>query len=204
MRCVNGVPGLRENKRQERHAQIAQCAYAVLKENGYAGASLLNIAKSAKASNETLYRWYGDKVGLFERLVQDNAAETREKLEASVASNANPIETLAAIAPVLLTMVLGERAVLLNRAAAADPSGQLGRAIARNGRDIIAPLIIEIVRHFSKNSGHDPTDMAETFVGLLIGDQQIRRVIGVMPEPDSDYIARRSETAVKQVVHLCS
>lgn len=195
---------MREDKKQERHAQIAECAYAVLKENGYAGASLLNIAKAAKASNETLYRWYGDKVGLFEVLVQDNAAETRQKLDVAVASNTNPVETLEAIAPVLLSMVLGERAVLLNRAAAADPSGDLGRAIARNGRDVIAPLIGEVVSQFSRNSELDPADVAETFVGLLIGDQQIRRVIGVMTEPDSDYIKRRADTAVKQVVHLYS
>lgn len=193
---------MKEAKKQERHAQIAECAYAVLKESGYAGASLLNIAKAANASNETLYRWYGGKVGLFEILVQDNAAETRQKLETAVASNANPFETLDAIAPVLLSMVLGERAVLLNRAAAADPSGDLGRAIAQNGREVIAPLISRVVSQFSKDTEHDPADVAETFVGLLIGDQQIRRVIGVMPEPNSDYIEGRADIAVKQIVQL--
>lgn len=201
---VNGGHHLREDKKQERHAQIAECAYTVLKENGYAGASLLNIAKAAKASNETLYRWYGGKVGLFEALVQDNAAETKQRLEAAIASKANPIETLNAIAPVLLHMILGERAVLLNKAAAADPSGDLGRAIARNGRDIIAPLISEAVVQFTKDSQHDPDKVAETFVGLLIGDQQIRRVIGAMPEPDSAYIERRADQAVRQVVQLYS
>ncbi|MGH1446692.1 MAG: TetR/AcrR family transcriptional regulator [Cognatishimia sp.] len=193
---------MKEAKKQERHTQIAECAYAVLKESGYAGASLLNIAKAAKASNETLYRWYGGKVGLFEILVQDNAAETRQRLETAIASNANPIETLEAIAPVLLSMVLGERAVLLNRAAAADPSGDLGRAIAQNGREVIAPLIGRVVSQFSKDTEHDPADVAETFVGLLIGDQQIRRVIGVIPEPNSDYIERRADIAVKQIVQL--
>lgn len=193
---------MKEAKKKERHAQIAECAYAVLKENGYVGASLLNIAKAAKASNETLYRWYGSKAGLFEILVQDNAAATRQKLETAVASNADAFETLEAIAPVLLGMVLGERAVLLNRAAAADPSGDLGRSIAQNGREVIAPLIGQVFAQFFKDTQHDPADVAETFIRLLIGDQQIRCVIGVMPEPNSDDIERCADKAVKQILQL--
>lgn len=193
---------MREDKKLKRHAQIAECAYTVLKENGYAGASLLNIAKAAKASNETLYRWYGGKVGLFETLVEDNAAEARHELEAALKSQADPIETLGAIAPLLLGMVLGERAVLLNRAAAADPSGELGQAIARNGRDVIAPLISEVFSELSKNNQHNPDEVAETFVSLLIGDLQIRRAIGTMSEPDGEYVKRRAKMAVKQVFNL--
>lgn len=195
---------MREDQKQERHAQIAECAYAVVKENGYSGASLLNIAKAAKASNETLYRWYGGKVGLFEILVRDNAVETKQKLEAAVAANANPKEALATIAPVLLRMVLGERAILLNKAAAADPSGDLGRAIAQNGRDVIAPLIGRVVYRYCKDRQRDPGEVAETFVSLLIGDQQIRRVIGAMSEPDRDHVERRAEMAVKQLFQLYS
>ncbi len=49
----------------------------MLDAKGYAGASMLAIARQAKASNETLYNWYGDKNGLFRALVVRNAGEVR-------------------------------------------------------------------------------------------------------------------------------
>lgn len=60
-----------------RKDQIERAAYEVLKEKGYAGASMLSIARKARASNETVYNWYGDKAGLFKALVQRNAAEVK-------------------------------------------------------------------------------------------------------------------------------
>jgi AcrR family transcriptional regulator len=51
---------LKQNERRER---IEKAAYDVLAETGYKGASLLLIAQRASVSNETLYRWYGNKQG---------------------------------------------------------------------------------------------------------------------------------------------
>ncbi|WP_237352646.1 TetR family transcriptional regulator [Rhizobium leguminosarum] len=44
---------------------------------------MLDIAKAAKASNETLYRWYGDKNGLFQTMVESNARATKTALDAA-------------------------------------------------------------------------------------------------------------------------
>ncbi|WBU59008.1 TetR/AcrR family transcriptional regulator [Paracoccus albus] len=193
---------MKEESKQKRHAQIANCAYDVLGTSGYSGASLLTIAKAAKASNETLYRWYGGKLGLFEAMIRDNAAETRERLEAAIGSEADPMQTLKAIAPVLLGMVLGEKAVLLNRAAAADPSNELGKAIARNGRDSLAPLIGNVMARLSTGSGYSHHEMTDMFISLLIGDLQVRRAIGAMSEPDASYTEARANTAIDRFISI--
>ena len=89
-------------------------------------------------------------------------------------------------------MVLGERAISLNRAAAADESGQLGAAIAAGGRETILPLVEELMRRgLSSGTLGAPSAAvaAELFLRLLIGDQQIRRVIHVLSEPSPDQIA---------------
>ncbi|MCP4433742.1 MAG: TetR/AcrR family transcriptional regulator, partial [Gammaproteobacteria bacterium] len=54
----------REEIRSARQYRIEEATYELLAESGYHACSMLSIAKRAKASNETLYRWYGDKVGL--------------------------------------------------------------------------------------------------------------------------------------------
>lgn len=72
---------MRKEKRSLRQQQIEDAAYEVLEIKGYGGTSMLGIAKQARASNETLYNWYGDKQGLFQALVMRNAEQVKEYLE---------------------------------------------------------------------------------------------------------------------------
>ena len=81
---------------------------------------MLSIAKRARASNETLYRWYGNKQGLFKGLVEANAAHVAALLEAAIEEGKDPTQTLVQVGPLLIELVTSEKAVALNRAAAAD------------------------------------------------------------------------------------
>jgi AcrR family transcriptional regulator len=196
---------VRDEGKSIRQEQIEQAAYAVLDEKGYGGASMLAIARAAKASNETLYNWYGDKTGLFSALVRRNAAEVKALLEAQIASGGDAVETLARVGPVLLSLVTSERAVALNRAAAADPTGELGRTIAAEGRETVAPLIAEVIAQGRAQGrlDYDALDLAcETYIGLLIGDLQIRRVVGRMHQPGPEALAARADAALRNFLRL--
>jgi AcrR family transcriptional regulator len=187
---------MQSSKQEERRVQIEDAAYRMLGEKGYAGTSMLAIARAAKASNETLYNWYGDKKGLMAALVARNTETVRATLAENVSGD--PMDHLARLGPVLLAMVLGPRAVALNRAAAADPSGDLGRAISEGGREVVAPLVTQImVRAVADGSLQgEPEDLAQLYLTLLIGDQQIRRVTGAMEAPTPEQNAKRSEEAL--------
>jgi AcrR family transcriptional regulator len=172
---------MREETKKRRHEAIAAAAYTLLAEKGYDGASMLSIAKMAKASNETLYRWYGDKQGLFRALVQDNAAQIADELGQAIRRNDDPMQTLERVAPVFLTMLLGERGVLLNRAAASEPTGELGVALSAGGRDVVQPLFKDVMMGVAKGDNAQAEMLTGAFLGLLVGDLQIKRVIGVHP-----------------------
>ncbi|MHA6323709.1 TetR/AcrR family transcriptional regulator [Roseivivax sp. CAU 1753] len=190
---------MRDEGKALRQEQIEKAAYAVLEEKGYAGASMLAIARKARASNETLYNWYGDKTGLFRALVGRNAAEVKALLAEQIADRNDATETLRRIGPVLLALVTSDRAVALNRAAAADPTGDLGRTIAEEGRSTVLPLIAAILeqgRAAGQFAFEDTFATCETYIGLLIGDLQIRRVVGRMPQPDEATLAARSKVAL--------
>ena len=103
--------------------QIERAASAVLEDKGQVGASMLAIARAAKASDETPYDWHGDKTGLSSALARRNAAEVKAMLEDQIAAGGDAIETLGRVGPVLLDPVTGDRAVALIRATAADPTG---------------------------------------------------------------------------------
>lgn len=196
---------MRKDARTRREAEVAAAAYAVIEEKGYAGASMLTIARRARASNETLYNWYGDKQGLFRSLIERNTQDVRRLLETAAQDGAAPLEVLRQIGPKLLAMVLGERAIALNRAASADPTGELGRTLAEAGREAIAPRIGAILQAAHTRGDlrfDDPEEAVNTYVSLLVGDLQIRRATGAVPGPNEAEIATRAGRAMTQFLKL--
>lgn len=196
---------MREEKRSLRQQQIEDAAYAVLEAKGYGGTSMLGIAKHARASNETLYNWYGDKQGLFQALVTRNAQEVKEHLETELESDHDAMSILGTLGPKLLTLLTGDRAVALNRAAAADSSGELGATLSKAGREAVFPLLERVLQRAREEGAlkfEQTGEAVALYLDLLVGDQQIRRVIGRLPQPTKTYCQERSERAVRLLRRL--
>ncbi|MBY3065390.1 TetR/AcrR family transcriptional regulator [Rhizobium laguerreae] len=197
---------MREDTKTRRQAEIETAAYELLRDRGYRSTSMLDIAKAAKASNETLYRWYGDKNGLFKTMVESNARATKAALDAAIRDDVDPLETLTHAAPILLSMLLGDKAISLNRAAAADESRELGATIAAAGRDSVFPLIEKVIGRGLETAALAAPSAgvaAEWFLSLLIGDLQIRRVNRTLPEPSGEHIRARAADAMSAFKKLC-
>ena len=196
---------MREEKKSLRQQQIEAAAYEVLEAKGYGGTSMLGIAKQARASNETLYNWYGDKQGLFQALVTRNAEEVKEYLETELATDHDAISILGTLGPKLLNLLTGDRAVALNRAAAADSSGELGATLSKAGREAVFPLLEQVLLR-ARDEGaltfDNSGEAVALYLDLLIGDQQIRRVIGRLPQPSETFCQERSERAVRLLCEL--
>lgn len=189
---------MQEDRKDKRRAEIEAVAYRLMAERGYAGMSMLMLAKAVGASNETLYRWYGDKPGLVRAMIAANAAEVVATLEVA-AQRRLPLEAdLREVGGRLLALLVGERSVALNRAAAGDASGDLGRELARGERETVMPKLAALLaRH-----GVEGASAAECFLALLLGDWQMARVIGVSAEPDEAAQAARASDAVARMVAL--
>ncbi|MFD3189936.1 TetR/AcrR family transcriptional regulator [Sedimentitalea sp. HM32M-2] len=194
---------MREENRSLRQRQIEAAAYEVLEAKGYGGTSMLGIARQARASNETLYNWYGDKQGLFKALVTRNAEEVKNHLESELKTDHDSLSILDTLGPKLLALLTGDRAVALNRAAASDSSGELGATLSTAGREAVFPLLEKVLLR-ARNEGRldfkDAGEAAGLYLDLLIGDQQIRRVIGRLPSPSRSFCEERSKRALR---HLC-
>lgn len=196
---------MREEKRSIRQQQIETAAYKVLESKGYGGTSMLGIAKQARASNETLYNWYGDKQGLFQALVTRNADEVKQHLQDELETDNDALSILGTLGPKLLDLLTGDRAVALNRAAAADSSGELGAAISQSSREAVFPLlkkVLERARDDGQLTFDQPADAVGLYLDLLIGDQQIRRVIGRLERPSEAFHLERSDRAVRHLRQL--
>lgn len=177
------------DKDTTRRAQIEAVAMQMLAEKGYQGMSMLAVAKAAKASNGTLYRWYGSKPELFAAIVRRNAES------AQIDTQGAPLEVLERLAPKLLAMLCSEGPVLLNRAAAAEPGGALAQALAEEGRGRVMPQIAAVMAQIDGVS--EPEALADLYVSLVVGDWQIRRVSGGMAAPTPEDVAARCALALR-------
>ena len=192
-------------KQDERVRRVENAAYKLICDNGFKATSMLAIAREARTSNQTLYRWYGDKIGLFNALVLRNGTSVRNHLNQALNTDIPALYALGDVAPVFLEMLLGPRAIALNQAAASDPTGALGKALARQGRQEIAPLFQALIEKAQAEGTlrHAPIDhILSTYFSLLIGDLQIRRVTGAMPPLSPNDISKRAGQAHLDFVTL--
>jgi AcrR family transcriptional regulator len=193
---------MRDENKAARKDRIEAAALELLAQKGYLATSMLSVAKRARASNETLYNWYGNKQGLFRSLVETNAGEVKSLLENDLAHEQAPEATLRALGPLLLGLLISEKAITLNRAAAADPSGELAAELTQAGRDTVAPLIADFfvkARNAGILSFDDAAEAVGLYLDLLVGDLQIRRVLGAEPVMTQPEIDRRAAAALENL-----
>lgn len=186
-------------KQAERRAQIEMAAFEVLEEVGYKKASMLQIAKRAKASNETLYAWYGNKQALFSSLIKDNAGGVEKILESAISSDGDQTSSLIKIGKLLLQFTATEKAVIINRAAVSDvqETGLLAGAIGENARGVMFRLLRELMVKLERSGRYLFDEGAEVatrvYVDLLIGELQMQQSLNAIPPLTTVEIEQRAE-----------
>ncbi|MEM1431460.1 MAG: TetR/AcrR family transcriptional regulator, partial [Pseudomonadota bacterium] len=176
-----------DTRREERRSQIEAAAFEVLEEMGYRKASMLQIAKRAQASNETLYAWYGSKQKLFRAIIEENAKALKVAVAETIGGEVDPKRSLERFGCLLLKFTATEKAIIFNRAAIADvaDTGVLARAIEESARSVIlgllATLLVALERTGHYRFNDRGTEAAEVFVSLLLGELQMQQALGTIP-----------------------
>jgi len=185
-----------------RRGHILDVAAEVLAERGYRDTTMLEVAKRASASKETLYTWFGDKLGLFEAVIRRNAVRVRVALNGNLDRD-TPVETaLTDFGRALATHVLCDNAVSISRAAISEAcSGPaLANSLAKVGRDPIRRAFGQYMEQCHARgllNVEDTDEAVDTFVGLLLGDFQTRRLLGYVDAPCEADIEGRATRAVQ-------
>ena len=193
---------MKETSRAGRRDRILDVAVATLAEYGYRDTTMLEVARRARASKETLYAWFGNKPGLFQAAIRRNADTVRSVVEAHLDGDA-PVEVaLADFGRALAGLLLGESAVAINRAAISEArtAPELARILAESGRGATLPVFVRYLERCRSDGTlalDDAEQAAEAFIGLLLGDAQLRRLLGVMPPPDGAGLERRARLATQ-------
>jgi AcrR family transcriptional regulator len=193
--------------RDRRRDEILDIAAQVISERGYRDSSMLEIAKRAAASKETLYAWFGDKQGLLEALIKRNAQMVQAVLARHLHSDAPPERLLFEFGSALLDLLLGDSAVAINRAAISEAKSDpaLAQTLASAGRQAVLPTFVRLLERYAEHDAlklDDATQAAEDFLGLLLGDAQVRRLLGLIPRPRKTQIEARAIRATRAFLRL--
>lgn len=198
---------MKEPYRAQRRDAILDAAVAILVEKGYRDTTMSDVARRVSASKETLYSWFGSKSGLFQAAIRRNADTVRIVLEAHLDDNAPVDEALGDVGRALARLLLGNSAVAINRAAISETCSEpvLARILVRTGREATLPFFLRYLEQCRERDLldiDDPREAAETFLGLLLGDMQVRRLLGAVDTPDTDAIEDRTRKAVSKFLRL--
>lgn len=195
-----GRPPAAEQDRRRRAALDA--ALAEITERGYEAVTVLDIARRAGASKESLYAWYGSKQGLVEAVVRYQADEVNRRVEAALRPDAEPRAALTGIAVNLLRLLLGDTSLALNRAAMTSPA--LAATLLAHGRHRTGPLVERYLAHLAATGWlavDDPAEAFQLLYGLVLRDLQIRALLGE-PPPPGPALRAQAEAAVDRFLRL--
>lgn len=195
--------------RNRRRNEIMDVAIEVLAERGYRDTTMLDVARRASASKETLYAWFNDKRGLFAAIIRRNAEAVQQVLARHLEERAAPEDILTEFGGELLELLLSDRAIAVNRAAISEARSDptLAQTLLSAGREATLPPFIqflELHREQGTLAIDSPTEAAEDFLGLLLGDAQIRRLLGALPAPSKAEIEQRAARTTQRFLRLYS
>ncbi|MEM8902243.1 MAG: TetR/AcrR family transcriptional regulator [Actinomycetota bacterium] len=194
----------RAGEREERHRRVIDAAFAELVEHGAERVTMLGIAERAGASKETLYSWFGNRLGLLRAMIEENADGAAARVRAALGDDADPRETLVGFAAGLLTLLTDPRSVALNRAAMTSP--ELAETLLASGRHRVGPIVEEYLVRLDADgvlSIDDPAAAFRLLYGLVIQDTQIRVLLGEAP-PGPVELRAQAERGVAAFFRLSS
>ena len=207
MKNVTDLSKMKKSSRAPRRAHILDVAAKILAERGYRDTTMLEVAQRANASKETLYAWFGDKLGLFEAVIRRNAGAVRLALNGHLDGQPSVESALTDFGRTLAAHLLCDNAVAINRAAISEArSGpSLAGSLSKSGREPIQRIFARYLEQCHVRGllvVEDPNDAVDTFVGLLLGDVQTRRLLGVMDAPCETDIEGRATRAAEKFLRL--
>ena len=167
--------------KEERRRQILAVVLDILREGGASAVTTARIASRARCSKETLYNWFGDRDGIFRALVEAQSAQLNAMMARELADHADSATTMIRAGAALLDLLTGEASLAINRSAMADGSGELGELLLQHGRGRTAPQMASLIARLQADGlvgDGDPAEVFQAFHGLLIGDRQIRALLG--------------------------
>jgi len=182
-----------------RRREILDIAFQEFSEKGYAGASMLAIARRARASKETLYAWFENKETLLNTLFESRLERMASRAGAAALEDPSPANVLPIVAEDVIRFMLATAP--LSQAIGAGEAGdkvlrRLGQTIAEERARFVDYLLR------CRDQGHiafddDPFELASLFVAMAEGEWSLRLGTGMLSEVTDRMIAEHARRVTR-------
>lgn len=175
----SGAPGRREKRRQA----ILDAARAVFLEQGYGATSLNDIVSVSGGSLATLYDLFGGKAGLFQEMIEQECENFFGGLRAEDLDDHPLREALRVVARQFFDGVIQQPKMSLLRLVIAEAAHfpEVGATFysvgPARGREMVSTYLEKQSRR-GLLQVDDPMRAADVFIGLVLGEYQMKVLCG--------------------------
>lgn len=166
----------------------------VLLRDGYERFSMIAVAKSAKASKETLYRYFVDKAGLLAAAMDYLGDLVEPILVAGLKVGQTREACLQQLASNYLQGCLLPESLTLQRIAYASGDKELGQMFAQQFTQAAHRVI---AREFTRLGTPKPELDAEIFLAMVQGQVHEKALLGIDDQVDARYVKSVTAHAVR-------
>jgi TetR/AcrR family transcriptional repressor of mexJK operon len=188
-----------------KHAAILAAARDVFLDVGYGAAGMDEIARRAGVAKQTIYNHFGGKDALFGEIITTLCDDLLRPLSHPELRASSPEAALGALAQQVMTLMLEPSSLALHRLLVAEAPRfpELGAAAYRTG--VVRPVdalasYLDEQSHLGMLAVPDVRLAAEQFFGMLVGQIQIRALLGVELHPDPAALRAAAEEAVRTFI----
>jgi AcrR family transcriptional regulator len=190
---------------QARRRRLLEAAIRLFAEKGFEATTLTDLVNEAGGSRTSLYEYFGDKEGLLRAVTVEHCDQLLADLAALRPDpSMTPEVALKRMGLRFVEGLMDEEAMAVLRILIAEGSKfpEMGDFVLRRGPDSVvgrtAEYLLELAGAGKLRIDH-PEDAARAFIGLLIGDVLLRRLIS----PTSPRMSPKDiENHVERSVHI--
>ncbi|NWG54544.1 MAG: TetR/AcrR family transcriptional regulator [Hydrogenophilaceae bacterium] len=195
-----------EPLKDPRNEAILAAAFDIFVEKGFHGATMLDVAKEARVSKETLYARFDSKEGLLFALLAWGCGKAGDECAGVDAMiDEDPAGALTTYVATILRRMTHAESVAVYRVIVSE-SGRtpaIGRTFNEMGEIGSAPMRARLYKALAARGLIDADDFDEfedDLFGLVRGNWHHNILMGVAPLPDEAAIAARAERVVKRIL----
>jgi len=176
---------------QRRRDAMIEAAYSLFIEKGYASVSVEEIIRVSKGSKSSLYKFFGNKEGIFKAVIESLADEFLHEIHLEFPSAKTPREALNRVGMVFADLALSDKAINQHQHAVsyAKAFPDLAKLWYESGpkrtMDEFA-VFLEKETAAGRLQIADPYRAAWFFLGMIIFHDNMRRLVCLPPSKRSD------------------
>ncbi|WP_372785852.1 TetR/AcrR family transcriptional regulator [Phenylobacterium sp.] len=194
------MSGSAENPaKTERRREILDAAFVEFSAKGYAGASMAAIARSARASKETLYAWFENKESLFNTVFASRLDAMVSRVEVVAEIESSPRNVLPVVAEDVIRFML-TISPLYQAMGPGEPSDKALRLVGRTIAEERKRFVNYLLR--CRDNGDiafddDPFEIVSLFVAMAEGEWSQRLATGLIDEITDEMIKTHAQLVTR-------